>query len=98
MIITKKIKEDTLFFAPTGRLDTMTAAEFEQELVASLDAAKKLVLDLSDVAYISSAGLRVLLKVQKLMASKDGMKVTGANTMVMEVFVITGFADILTIE
>ena len=92
------MEQATLFFAPIGRLDTTTAPEFEDELVASLDGVKKLVLDFKDVAYISSAGLRVILKVQKLMSANGAMKITGVNSMVMEVFEITGFADILTIE
>ena len=81
-----------------GRLDTTTAPEFESELEASLDGVDKLVLDLKDVAYISSAGLRVILKAQKLTKAGGRMKVTGVNAMVMEVFEITGFTDILTIE
>ena len=98
MFINKKTEQETLFFAPTGRLDTTTASEFEKELEVSLAGVKKLVLDLKDIAYVSSAGLRVILKAQKCMASQGGMKVTGVNSMVMEVFEITGFADILTIE
>ena len=98
MVINKKIEQDTLFFAPIGRLDTTTSSEFESELEASLNDVKKLVLDFKELAYISSAGLRVILKVQKLMSGKGSMKITGVNAMVMEVFEITGFTDILTIE
>ena len=95
MIINKKLEQNTLFFAPVGRLDAMTAAEFEGELMSSLEGAASLVLDFKDVAYVSSAGLRVILKAQKRMGN---MKISGANAMVMEVFEITGFADILTFE
>ena len=95
MIINKKLEQDTLIFAPVGRLDTVTAGEFESELMASLEGVASLVLDFQDVAYVSSAGLRVILKAQKRMSN---MKITGANAMVMEVFEITGFADILNLE
>ena len=83
---------------PIGRLDTTTAPELESELEASLCGVKKLVLDFKDVAYVSSAGLRVILKAQKLMSRNGNMKVIGVNSTVMEVFEITGFTDILTIE
>ena len=98
MIINQKTEQDTLVFAPCGRLDTTTATEFEAELTRALDGLTALVLDFRDVAYVSSAGLRVILKAQKRMAAKGGMKIVGANAMVMEVFEITGFADVLTIE
>ena len=98
MIINKKTEQATLFLAPEGRLDTATAPELEAELEASLVGVKKLVLDLKDVAYVSSAGLRVILKAQKAMKSGGSMTVTGVNATVMEVFEITGFTDILTIE
>jgi anti-sigma B factor antagonist len=97
MTINKKIEGTTLSYAPVGRLDTTTAPEVESDLTESIVGIKELVLDLGDVAYISSAGLRVILKVQKLMKSHGGMKVTGVNATVMEVFEITGFTDFLTI-
>ena len=98
MIINKKTEQSTLFLAPVGRLDTTTAPELEAELEASLSGVKHFVLDLKDVVYVSSAGLRVILKAQKIMKPHGGMKVVGVNDTVMEVFEITGFADILTIE
>lgn len=98
MIINKKTEQSTLFLAPVGRLDTTTAPELEAEMEASIDGAKHLVFDFKDVAYISSAGLRVILKAQKIMKSHGGMKVVGVNSTVMEVFEITGFTDILDIE
>lgn len=98
MTVNKTIEQGTLCVFPIGRLDTMTAPELEKELEASLDGVDALVLDLKGVEYVSSAGLRVILKAQKLMNAKGGMKVTGANAMIMEVFEITGFIDILTIE
>ena len=76
----------------------MTAPELENELNASLDAADSLTLDFADLAYISSAGLRVLLSAHKVMSKKGGMKVVNVNEIVKEVFDVTGFADILTME
>ena len=98
MTITKKQNGTTLEIALEGRLDTMTAPELEAELNQSLSAADSLVLDFSELDYISSAGLRVLLSAHKIMSGKGGMKVTHVNEIVQEVFDVTGFADILTIE
>lgn len=96
MTINKRTEGTTLFFSPVGRLDTTTAPELEEELTAAIVGIKELILDFGDVSYVSSAGLRVILKMQKLMKAHGGMKVTGANAMVMEVFEITGFTDFLT--
>ena len=99
MIINKTLEQTKLCLAPVGRLDTITAPELEKELDNSLDGVKQLIIDLKEISYMSSAGLRIILKAQKLMNSLHGsMKITGANAMIMEVFEITGFADILTIE
>lgn len=98
MTITKTVEQKRLTLALAGRLDTVTAPGLEQELNASLDAIDSLTLDFSNLNYISSAGLRVLLKAQKLMKEKGSMKVIGVNETIMEVFEITGFTDILTIE
>ena len=98
MTITKKQNGTDLEIALEGRLDTTTAPELEKELNASLDAADALTLDFANLAYISSAGLRVLLSAHKAMSAKGGMKVTNVNEIVREVFDVTGFADILTIE
>ena len=81
-----------------GRLDTTTAPELEKELTDSMENANELTLDFSNLDYISSAGLRVLLAAHKVMAKKGGMKVTNVNEIVNEVFDVTGFADILNIE
>ena len=81
-----------------GRLDTTTAPELEAAIDASAADTKALVLDCSELEYVSSAGLRVILKAQKLMNAQGEMKLTGVNETIMEVFDITGFADILTIE
>ena len=98
MTINKNLNGTALTIAPEGRLDTMTAPELEAELNKSLDLAESLVLDLSKLEYISSAGLRVLLSAHKKMVGKGGMKVTNVNEIVQEVFEVTGFSDILTIE
>ena len=98
MTINKTQEGKNLTLALEGRLDTMTAPELEAELNASLKDADALELDFSKLEYISSAGLRVLLSAHKAMSSKEGMKVTNVNEIVREVFEVTGFADILTIE
>ena len=98
MTITKKQEGSALTLALEGRLDTMTAPELEAELSTSLEAAESLTLDFSDLSYISSAGLRVLLSAHKRMAGKDGMTVTNVNDVVQEVFDVTGFSDILDIR
>ncbi len=87
-----------LTLALSGRLDTVTAPDLEAALDASLSGATELCFDFTDLEYISSAGLRVLLKAQKIMNTKGKMTITGVNETIMEVFDITGFADILTIE
>ena len=88
----------TLEIALEGRLDTTTAPELEKELKDSMTGANELTLDFAKLEYISSAGLRVLLSAHKVMSGKGGMKVTHVNEIVAEVFDVTGFADILTIE
>ena len=98
MTITKELNGTNLTIALEGRLDTMTAPELEAELNQSLGNADSLTLDFSKLEYISSAGLRVLLSAHKIMSAKCGMKVTNVNEIVREVFEVTGFADILTIE
>ena len=82
----------------TGRLDTMTAPELEKELKTALDGVENLTLDLDALDYISSAGLRVLLSTQKRMGRRGGMKLTHVSAAIMEIFEVTGFIDILTIE
>ena len=98
MTIDKKVNGTALEIALEGRLDTMTAPELEAELQKSLGSAESLTLDFSKLSYISSAGLRVLLSAHKARSARGGMKVTHVNESVQEVFEVTGFADILTIE
>ena len=98
MTITKKTDGTALEIALEGRLDTMTAPALEEELRQSYEGADSLTMDFSKLEYISSAGLRVLLSAHKAMSAKGGMKVKHVNEIVQEVFEVTGFADILTIE
>ena len=81
-----------------GRLDTSTAPELETQLNAGLDDVVDLVIDMKDLVYLSSAGLRVILAAQKRMNKQGSMKVCHVNETIMEVFEVTGFSDILTIE
>ena len=95
----KKTKNDTtLTLAIQGRIDTTTAPQLEAELRSDIDGVTELYLDFTGVEYISSAGLRVLLSAQKLMSRQGKMVLSHVNESVMEVFEITGFSDILTIE
>ncbi|MDD4291251.1 MAG: STAS domain-containing protein [Clostridia bacterium] len=87
-----------LTVAIQGRLDTMTAPQLDEQLKKSYEGATKLILDLKDLEYISSAGLRVLLSAHKVMSKQGDMVITNANSTVMEVFEITGFSDILHIQ
>lgn len=98
MDIIKNLDGNKLVIALEGRLDTSTAPNLEAELKSSLDGVEELVLDFTKLEYISSAGLRVVLGAQKTMTKQGEMKLTGVNDEVMEVFEITGFVDILTIE
>lgn len=98
MTINKTVNEKTLTVALSGRLDTVTAPQLESELKASLNGVECLVFDLENLEYISSAGLRVLLSAQKIMNKQGEMKVTNANDTITEIFEVTGFSDILTIE
>ena len=98
MTIKTSVNGNKADIAIIGRLDTTTAPELEAEL-AGCSSASEIVFDFSALEYISSAGLRVLLAEQKLMNSKRGsMTLKNVNETVMEVFEITGFIDILTIE
>lgn len=97
MTITKNIEGTNATLEIVGRIDTTTAPEFEKE-IDSLEAITDLTLDFAGVEYISSAGLRVVLKSQKMMNAQGKMKLTNVNDDVMEVFDITGFIDILDIQ
>ena len=89
---------NALLIALEGRLDTMTAPELETTLKDALIGTEELTFDFEKLDYISSAGLRVLLSAQKTMNTQGSMKVRNANEIIMEIFEVTGFSDILTIE
>ncbi len=94
-----KVKNGTeLTVYVKGRLDTTTAPALENEFKEGLDGVTELILDLKDLEYMSSAGLRVLLSTQKRMNVQGSMVVRGANETISEIFEITGFSDILTIQ
>lgn len=98
MDIIKNLDNEKLTIALKGRLDTTTAPSLERELKSGLNGVSELIFDLSDLAYISSAGLRVLLSAQKVMNKQGKMAVQHANTDIMDIFEVTGFVDILNIE
>jgi anti-sigma B factor antagonist len=91
-------ESEKLTVLPEGRIDTLTAPEFEKKIAELLEGVTELELDMAGVDYVSSAGLRVILKVQKVMFRQGKMKLTHVNETVMEVFEITGFDNILRIE
>ena len=90
--------ETALTVALEGRLDTMTAPELEETLKDALVGVDALTFDFEKLDYISSAGLRVLLSAQKNMAKQGSMKLIHVSDVIMEIFEVTGFVDILTIE
>jgi anti-sigma B factor antagonist len=98
MEISKNRESDKLTLAVSGRLDTTTAPELDAELKEALEGVTELVMDFSELEYISSAGLRVLLTAQKTMNNQGSMELTGCNDTVKEIFEVTGFDSILTIK
>ena len=98
MTIDKKVNGTAKEIAIEGRLDTMTSPQLEEELKTSLDGITDLTFDFEKLEYISSAGLRVLLSAQKTMNKQGTMKIVHVSEPVMDVFDVTGFVDILTIE
>ena len=98
MTIEIKKNADELVLEITGRLDTITAPALDKTINENLGEIKGLILDFKNLEYISSAGLRVLLSTQKKLQQKGTMKLNNVREEVMEVFEITGFVDILTVE
>ena len=98
MNITQEKNADKLTLFIEGRIDTQTAPKLEEALGQSLDGVAKLIIDLKQTSYVSSAGLRVLLTAQKRMNKQGSLTVTNANEDLMEIFEVTGFTDILTIR
>ena len=98
MTIEKTLVGTELTITLTGRLDTTTAPQLENELMDSLPGVEHLALDFAGLDYLSSAGLRVLLGAQKVMNKQGDMVVRNVNETIAEIFDVTGFCDILTIE
>ena len=98
MKIDKTKQESKLVIELEGRLDTTTAPQLEEALKGELEGITSLVMDFKKLEYISSAGLRILLSTQKKMNKQGKMVIQGVNDVVQEVFDMTGFSDILTIE
>ena len=98
MTISKTLDGDKLTVAIEGRLDTLSAPELEKEVGGCLSGVKQLVFDFEKLEYISSAGLRVLLTIERMMDADGTMKVTNVNEIVQELFEVTGFSDVITIE
>ncbi|MBR6351294.1 MAG: STAS domain-containing protein [Firmicutes bacterium] len=98
MTINKIQEGEKLTIALQGRLDTTTAPQLEGELRSSVNGISELVFDLTDLEYVSSAGLRVLLSAQKVMNRQGNMTVRNVSSEVMDVFELTGFSEILNIE
>ena len=96
--ITKTVENGKVVFTLEGRLDTTTSADLEKALKESLDGVSELTLDFAGLDYISSAGLRVLLAAQKTMNRQGTMKLIHVGETIMEIFEVTGFSDILTVE
>ena len=98
MTIEKNLNGTELTVAIIGRLDTTTAPQLEAEFKQSINGVEKLVLDFAALEYLSSAGLRVLLAAQKVMNKQGEMIIRNVNDTINEIFDVTGFIDILTIE
>ena len=98
MTVEKNLNGTELNVKVTGRLDTVTAPELEVALKESFAGVEKLVLDFASLEYLSSAGLRVLLAAQKVMNKQGEMVIQNVNDTINEIFEVTGFIDILTIE
>lgn len=96
--ISKTPNDTEMVIALKGRLDTLTAPQLEEELNLATEGASCLVFDFTELEYISSAGLRVLLSAQKTMNAKGSMTVKNVSDEIREIFDVTGFSDILTIE
>ena len=98
MTIAKTVSGSEYAFVIEGRLDTTTAPQLEEELAPCIADATLIVLDFEKLEYVSLAGLRVLLSAQKAMSKHGKMLIRHVNESIMEVFEVTGFIDILTIE
>ena len=98
MTIEKNLNGTELTVTIVGRLDTTTAPDLEPSLKESVEGVTKLILDFAELEYLSSAGLRVILAAQKVMNKQGEMVIRHVNETINEIFEVTGFIDILTIE
>ena len=98
MKTTKTLENGILTIALDGKLDTATAPEVQVEIEADVEEADSIIIDMKDLSYISSAGLRLLLSLHKKMLAKGGMVIKNVNATNMEIFDFTGFTEILNIE
>lgn len=99
MKVTKIVNDDNITLQVAERVDTTTAPQLQYEIDKVTDETNKLVLDFKELIYISSAGLRVLLSAHKTMLKKEGsLVITNVSEDILEIFEVTGFSDILTIE
>ncbi len=96
--INKTVEDGAAVFTLEGRLDTVTSPDLEAEIKEVLPDLKEITIDLENLDYISSAGLRVLLSTQKVMNRQGSMTISHVNDTIMEIFEVTGFSEILTIE
>ncbi len=98
MTVEKIVNGEELTLKVTGRIDTANAKEFEEKAISGLEDVKSLILDLAELDYISSAGLRVVLVLIKQMKRQGSMLITNTNEMVKEIFEVTGFADLVDVK
>ena len=98
MLINKEANGEELKISIEGRLDTTTAPQLEAEVVNGLNGVKNLTIDMAKLVYVSSAGLRVLLKAQKIMNKQGSMIIKNVSPEIKEIFEVTGFDELLTIE
>ena len=98
MLVTKNLENGVLTVAFEGKLDTVTTPQVSDEIQADVEKADKIVMDMINLNYISSAGLRLLLSLHKTMSKKGGMVIKNVNDTNMEIFEFTGFYDILNFE
>ena len=97
MVLNKTLNGNELIISIEGRLDTTTAPQLEEELGA-LENVKSLIIDMEKLVYISSAGLRVLLKAQKIMNKQGSMVVKNVSKEIKDIFEVTGFDELLNVE
>lgn len=98
MLISKESNGTSLTISLDGRLDTTTAPQLEAEITGGLNGVTNLIIDMEKLVYVSSAGLRVLLKAQKTMNKQGTMTVKNVSSEIKEIFEVTGFDELLNIE